>query len=385
MKSLIASITGSRPGGRPALERREPFWQRIHVDPWLLLLILVLATVAGFVLYSASSMNMALLYRQAAAYCVGLAVMLVIAQFQPRFMERWVPAAYIGCLILLIAVELVGVQSKGAQRWLNIPGLMRFQPSEVVKLVMPMVVAWYLARHALPPSFKSICVTLIIILVPVVLIVKQPDLGTSLLVAIAGLFALLMAGLRWRYIIGALLLLAPVATAMWFFVLHEYQKRRVLTFMNPESDPLGAGWNIIQSKAAIGSGGVFGKGWLQGTQSHLDFLPEGHTDFIIAVLAEEFGLVGVCLLLVVYMLVIARGFYITLQAQDTFSKLLAGSITLTFFIYVLVNIGMVSGLLPVVGVPLPLISYGGTSLVTLLSGFGILMSIHTHRKWMVQR
>tara|TARA_R110000822_G_scaffold8704_27_gene34347 strand:+ start:811 stop:1968 length:1158 start_codon:yes stop_codon:yes gene_type:complete len=385
MRSLIASITGTRPGGRPALGRREPFWQRIHVDPWLLLLILVLATIAGFVLYSASSMSMALLYRQAAAYCIGLAVMLVIAQFQPRFMERWVPVAYIGCLLLLVAVELVGVQSKGAQRWLSIPGIMRFQPSEIVKLVMPMIVAWYLARHALPPSFKSICITLVIILVPVVLILKQPDLGTSLLVAIAGLFALLMAGLRWRYIIGALVLLAPIASAMWFFVLHEYQKRRVLTFINPESDPLGAGWNIIQSKAAIGSGGVFGKGWLQGTQSHLDFLPEGHTDFIIAVLAEEFGLVGVCLLLIVYLLVIARGFYITLQAQDTFSKLLAGSITLTFFIYVMVNIGMVSGLLPVVGVPLPLISFGGTSLVTLLSGFGILMSIHTHRKWMVQR
>lgn len=385
MRSLIASITGTRPGGRPALGRREPFWQRIHVDPWLLLLILVLATIAGFVLYSASSMSMALLYRQAAAYCIGLAVMLVIAQFQPRFMERWVPVAYIGCLLLLVAVELVGVQSKGAQRWLSIPGVMRFQPSEIVKLVMPMIVAWYLARHALPPSFKSICITLVIILVPVVLILKQPDLGTSLLVAIAGLFALLMAGLRWRYIIGALVLLVPIATAMWFFVLHEYQKRRVLTFINPESDPLGAGWNIIQSKAAIGSGGVFGKGWLQGTQSHLDFLPEGHTDFIIAVLAEEFGLVGVCLLLIVYLLVIARGFYITLQAQDTFSKLLAGSITLTFFIYVMVNIGMVSGLLPVVGVPLPLISFGGTSLVTLLSGFGILMSIHTHRKWMVQR
>lgn len=385
MRSLIASITGTRPGGRPALGRREPFWQRIHVDPWLLLLILVLATIAGFVLYSASSMSMALLYRQAAAYCIGLAVMLIIAQFQPRFMERWVPVAYIACLLLLVAVELVGVQSKGAQRWLSIPGVMRFQPSEIVKLVMPMIVAWYLARHALPPSFKSICITLVIILVPVVLILKQPDLGTSLLVAIAGLFALLMAGLRWRYIIGALVLLVPIASAMWFFVLHEYQKRRVLTFINPESDPLGAGWNIIQSKAAIGSGGVFGKGWLQGTQSHLDFLPEGHTDFIIAVLAEEFGLVGVCLLLIVYLLVIARGFYITLQAQDTFSKLLAGSITLTFFIYVMVNIGMVSGLLPVVGVPLPLISFGGTSLVTLLSGFGILMSIHTHRKWMVQR
>ena len=226
--------------------------------------------------------------------------------------------------------------------------------------------------------------SLAIVLVPTVLILKQPDLGTSLLIAASGIFALLLAGLRWRYIIGALLALAPAAAAMWFFVMHGYQKQRVLTFLNPESDPLGSGWNIIQSKAAIGSGGVFGKGWLQGTQSHLDFLPEGHTDFIIAVLAEEFGMVGVCLLLGMYLLVIARGMVITLQAQDAFCKLLAGSITLTFFVYVFVNIGMVSGLLPVVGVPLPFISYGGTSLVTLLLGFGILMSIQTHKKWMAQ-
>ena len=381
MKALLAGASSSGRGGLP---RRDPFWQRIHVDPWLLLLILVLATVAGFVLYSAGSKSMSILYRQGAAYCVGLAVMLAVAQFKPRFMERWVPVAYVGCVLLLIAVLLVGTEAKGAQRWLTIPGVIRFQPSEIMKLVMPMAVAWYLARRNLPPGFKYICVTLAIIGIPMVLILKQPDLGTSLLVAISGFFVLLLAGLRWRYIIGAAVLLGPIASAMWFFVMHEYQKRRVLTFLNPESDPLGAGWNIIQSKAAIGSGGVFGKGWLQGTQSHLDFLPEGHTDFIIAVLAEEFGMVGVCLLLMVYLLIIARGLFITLQAQDTFSRLLAGSITLTFFIYVLVNIGMVSGLLPVVGVPLPLISYGGTSLVTLLSGFGILMSIHTHRKWMAQ-
>tara|TARA_R110001592_G_scaffold4318_2_gene24188 strand:+ start:1489 stop:2631 length:1143 start_codon:yes stop_codon:yes gene_type:complete len=380
MKSFLSAVGP----GRSGLPRRDPFWQRIHVDPWLLVLVLILATVAGFVLYSASSKSMATLYRQGAAYCVGLAVMLAIAQFRPRFMERWVPVAYVGCLLLLAAVLLVGTEAKGAQRWLTIPGVMRFQPSEIMKLVMPMAVAWYLARRNLPPGFKYICGTLVIILLPMVLILKQPDLGTSLLVGLSGLFVLLLAGLRWRYIIGAAVLLVPIAMAMWFFVLHEYQQRRVLTFLNPESDPLGAGWNIIQSKAAIGSGGVFGKGWLQGTQSHLDFLPEGHTDFIIAVLAEEFGMVGVCLLLMVYLLIIARGLFITLQAQDTFSKLLAGSITLTFFIYVLVNIGMVSGLLPVVGVPLPLISYGGTSLVTLLSGFGILMSIHTHRKWTVQ-
>jgi rod shape determining protein RodA len=218
--------------------------------------------------------------------------------------------------------------------------------------------------------------------VPFVLILIQPDLGTSLLIITSGGFVLFMAGLKWRWVIGAVAALVPVAIGFWMFVMHQYQKQRVLTFLNPESDPLGSGWNIIQSKAAIGSGGVFGKGWLQGTQSHLDFLPESHTDFIIAVLAEEFGLVGVCLLLLVYMLLIARGLVITVQAQTLFGKLLAGALTMTFFVYVFVNIGMVSGLLPVVGVPLPFISFGGTSLVTLLAGFGILMSIHTHRKWM---
>ncbi|HDZ56692.1 MAG TPA: rod shape-determining protein RodA [Pseudomonas xinjiangensis] len=376
--------TRAATGGQVGLRRREPLWQRIHVDPWLLLLILVLGAVGGFVLYSGSSRSIPVLSRQGVSFAIGLGAMLVIAQFNPRFMQRWVPFAYIGGVLLLLAVLLVGTEAKGAQRWLTIPGVMRFQPSELMKLIMPMSMAWYLARRNLPPSFKYVAVGMLIILLPTVLVLKQPDLGTSLLVASAGIFVLLLAGLRWRYIIGASVLLAPAAIAMWFFVLHPYQKQRVLTFLNPESDPLGSGWNIIQSKAAIGSGGVFGKGWLQGTQSHLDFLPEGHTDFIIAVLAEEFGLVGVCLLLMVYLLVIARGFYITLQAQDSFGKLLAGSITLTFFVYVFVNIGMVSGLLPVVGVPLPLISYGGTALVTLLSGFGILMSIHTHRKWMTQ-
>ncbi|WP_304641113.1 rod shape-determining protein RodA [Pseudomonas sp.] len=382
MKAWAA--TRAATGGRAGLQRREPFWQRIHVDPWLLLLIFTIGAVAGFVLYSASSMNLAMLYRQGAAYVVGLAAMLVIAQFEPRFMQRWVPVFYVGGTLLLVAVLIVGTEAKGAQRWLSIPGLMRFQPSEVMKLVMPMSVAWYLGRRNLPPTFRHVCVSLMIIALPVLLILKQPDLGTSLLIGASGIFVLLLAGLRWRYIIGAGVMLVPAAVAMWFFVLHGYQKQRILTFLNPESDPLGAGWNIIQSKAAIGSGGVFGKGWLHGTQSHLDFLPEGHTDFIIAVLAEEFGLVGVCLLLSVYLLVIARGLFITLQAQDSFCKLLAGSVTLTFFVYVFVNIGMVSGLLPVVGVPLPLISYGGTSLVTLLSGFGILMSVHTHRKWMTQ-
>lgn len=374
----LAGISAPDPRGL----RREPLWMRLHLDPWLLLLILILAGVAGFVLYSASSKSMAMVYRQGAHYAVGLAAMMLVAQFQPRFMERWLPPAYLVSVLLLLAVLLVGTEAKGAQRWIRIPGLITFQPSEIMKLVMPMSVAWYLGRREMPPRFKHVCICLLIIFVPVVLILKQPDLGTTLLIAASGIFGLLLAGLRWRYVLGALLALVPGAVAMWFFVMHGYQKQRVLTFLNPESDPLGAGWNIIQSKAAIGSGGVFGKGWLQGTQSHLDFLPEGHTDFIIAVLAEEFGLVGVALLLLVYLLIIARGLYITHQAQESFSKLLAGSITLTFFVYVFVNIGMVSGLLPVVGVPLPMISYGGTSLTTLLVGFGILMSIHTHRKWM---
>lgn len=377
--NLLSRITA---GSTDPLRRRMPLWQRIHVDPWLLLLVLLLAVVAGVVLYSASSKDLSMLYRQSAAWAVGLAAMLVIAQFQPRFMQRWTPLAYLGGTLLLLAVLLVGTEAKGAQRWLTIPGVMRFQPSELMKLVMPMAVAWYLGSRSMPPSFKHVCGALVILALPVLLILKQPDLGTSLLIAASGIFVLLLAGLRWRYILGALVALVPAAVAMWMFVLHGYQKQRVLTFLNPESDPLGAGWNIIQSKAAIGSGGVYGKGWLHGTQSHLDFLPEGHTDFIIAVLAEEFGLIGVALLLMVYVLLIARGLYITLQAQDSFAKLLAGSITLTFFVYVFVNIGMVSGLLPVVGVPLPLISYGGTSLVTLLCGFGILMSVHTHRKWM---
>lgn len=374
----LTGVSAPNPRGM----RRESLWTRLHIDPWLLLLILVLAAVAGFVLYSASGKSLAMVYRQAMHYAIGLAAMLFVAQLQPRFMERWLPPAYLLSVLLLVAVLLVGTEAKGAQRWLSIPGLLTFQPSEIMKLVMPMSVAWYLGRREMPPRFKHVCICLLIIFIPVLLILKQPDLGTTLLIAASGVFGLLLAGLRWRYILGALLLLVPGAAGMWFFVMHAYQKQRVLTFLNPESDPLGAGWNIIQSKAAIGSGGVYGKGWLQGTQSHLDFLPEGHTDFIIAVLGEEFGLVGVALLLLVYLLIIARGLYITHYAQEAFSKILAGSVTLTFFVYVFVNIGMVSGLLPVVGVPLPLISYGGTSLITLLTGFGILMSVHTHRKWM---
>ncbi|HYQ38183.1 MAG TPA: rod shape-determining protein RodA [Pseudomonas sp.] len=366
------------------MRRRATLLQRLHIDGPLLLLLLTLGAVGLFVLYSAGGKDWGLLLKQTSSFGLGLLAMVSIAQFEPRFMARWAPLAYAGGVLLLLAVEFVGYTAMGATRWINIPGVIRFQPSEFMKLIMPVTIAWYLSSHSLPPSLKHLAVALALIGVPCALILKQPDLGTAMLILASGAFVLFIAGLRWLWIAGAAAAAVPTAIGMWFFVLHDYQRQRIHTFLDPESDPLGTGWNIIQSKAAIGSGGVFGKGWLLGTQSHLDFLPESHTDFIIAVLSEEFGLVGVCLLLLVYLLVIARGLTITAQAQTLFGKLLAGSITLTFFIYVFINIGMVSGLLPVVGVPLPFISYGGTSLVTLMSGFGILMSIHTHRKWIAQ-
>ncbi|SDK31031.1 rod shape determining protein RodA [Pseudomonas indica] len=366
------------------MRRRASLLQRMHIDGQLLLLLLLLAAGGLFVLYSASGKSWDMLIKQAVSFGVGLTAMIVIAQLEPRFMARWVPLAYLVGVGLLVVVDVMGHDAKGATRWINIPGVIRFQPSEFMKIIMPATIAWYLAKRNLPPRLKHIAISLALIGVPFVLILKQPDLGTSLLILASGAFVLFIAGLRWRWILGAAAAVVPIAVGMWFFVLKQYQKQRVLTFLDPESDPLGTGWNIIQSKAAIGSGGVFGKGWLLGTQSHLDFLPESHTDFIIAVLGEEFGLVGVCLLLLIYLLLIGRGLVVTVQAQTLFGKLLAGSLTMTFFVYVFVNIGMVSGLLPVVGVPLPFISYGGTSLVTLLSGFGVLMSIHTHRKWIAQ-
>lgn len=366
------------------VRRRATLLQRLHIDGWLLLILLVLAAGGLFVLYSASGKNWDTLLKQASSFGLGLLAMFIVAQIEPRFMARWVPLAYLAGSAMLLYVELFGYTAMGATRWINIPGVIRFQPSEFMKLIMPATIAWYLARGSLPPRLKHICISLLLIGIPFVLVLKQPDLGTAMLILASGAFVLFMGGLRWRWISAAVAAAVPVAVAMWYFVLHDYQKQRIHTFLDPESDPLGSGWNIIQSKAAIGSGGVFGKGWLLGTQSHLDFLPESHTDFIIAVLGEEFGLVGICLLLMVYLVLIGRGLFITAQAQTLFGKLLAGSITMTFFVYVFVNIGMVSGLLPVVGVPLPFISYGGTSLVTLMTGFGVLMSVHTHRKWIAQ-
>jgi rod shape determining protein RodA len=358
---------------------RRTFLQTLHIDAPLLGALAMMLSGGLFVLYSASGEHLDTVLRQATRILAGLIALLVLAQVQPATYRRWTPVLYTAGVTLLIAVLLFGAQSKGAQRWLAIPMLPRFQPSEIMKLVVPMMVAWYLADRTLPPRWQALLIGGVAIALPMGLIARQPDLGTALLIGSSGFIVLFLAGMSWR-LLGALgFLSVPGAAITWHFM-HEYQRNRVLTFLNPERDPFGTGWNIIQSKTAIGSGGLDGKGWLNGTQAHLDFLPESSTDFIIAVLAEEFGLVGVILLLMGYLLILGRGLYIALQAQDTYNRLVAGTITLTFFVYVFVNIGMVSGLLPVVGVPLPLISYGGTSIVTLLASFGMLMSIHTNRR-----
>ncbi|MHB8747056.1 MAG: rod shape-determining protein RodA [Gammaproteobacteria bacterium] len=358
---------------------KQNWLARWHIDIPLLFGLLTTGAVGLVVLYSASGQNLDMLINQAIRLGLALLGMVVVAQIPPQHLRLWTPWLFGLGLIMLVAVLLMGQVGKGAQRWLDL-GVVRFQPAEILKLALPMMVAWYLADSALPPRPWRMIVCAAMIVVPVALIAKQPDLGTALLVACAGFFALFLAGLRWRVMIFAVVLIVPIGAALWNFGMHDYQRQRVLTFLDPETDPLGAGYHIIQSMIAVGSGGVYGKGWLNGTQSHLDFLPERHTDFIFAVLGEEFGLIGAIILLMLYSFLIVRGLYIATQAQDTYTRLLAGTLTLTFFVYVFVNAGMVTGLLPVVGVPLPLVSYGGTAVVTLLTGFGMLMSIHTHRK-----
>ena len=353
--------------------------RRFHIDLYLLIYLLMLVGMGLFVLYSAGDQNMELITRQGVRLFIAFIVMFAIAQFNPATIRFWAPWLFAIGLIMLVAVLVFGEVGKGAQRWLDL-GFVRFQPSEIMKIAVPMMLAWYLAEAALPPRGMRLILALIILVVPTLLVAKQPDLGTSILIASSGIFVLLLSGIRWRLVFTVFTLLAISAPLVWNYLLHDYQRNRILTFINPQNDPLGAGYHIIQSTIAIGSGGLYGKGWLDGTQSHLDFLPERSTDFIYAVYAEEFGFLGTLLLLGINLFIISRGLMITSQAQDTFSRLLGGSLTLTFFVYVFVNIGMVSGLLPVVGVPLPLISYGGTSMVTLMAAFGILMSIHTHRK-----
>jgi rod shape determining protein RodA len=361
------------------MKRIVPGWVSLPRLDWTMIALVLLITTAGLaVLYSASGQDPEYVQRQAIRIGIGLAGMFAISLVPPHVLRIWTPWLFGLGLLLLATTWVVGV-GRGTQRWLDL-GVVRFQPSELMKLAVPMMVAAFLHARVLPPGWKDSLLAVVILLAPTFIIMRQPDLGTALLVASSGGFTLFLAGIRWRLIAVVLVVSASLTPVLWMFM-EEYQRNRVRTFLDPESDPLGQGWNIIQSKIAVGSGGLTGKGWLNGTQAQLEFIPERHTDFILAVFAEEFGLLGVCLLFALYLALIARGLYIARLARDTYSRLLAGSLAMTLFVYVLVNGAMVSGLLPVVGVPLPLISYGGTSAVSLLAGIGILLSIYSHRNF----
>lgn len=352
-----------------------------HLDAPLFLGLLALGGLSLVLLYSAGNEDVSLLYKQSARLAVALVVMVLLARVSPDTLTRWTPIVYAFGMACLVLVLVVGIVGKGAQRWLDL-WIVQFQPAEIMKLAVPMMVAWWLTRNPLPPGWRDLGLAVVIIGTPSALVVVQPDLGTALLIAAAGVLVMLLAGLNWR-LVGTLAAAAAASTPLvWIFLLHEYQQRRILTLFDPWSDPLGAGYHTIQSIIAVGSGGLSGKGWLNGSQSHLEFIPERGTDFIFAVFAEEFGFYGGIAMMALYIFLVGRGLYISFYAHDTYSRLVAGSLSLTFFLYVFVNIGMVSGILPVVGVPLPLVSYGGTSMVTLMAGFGILMSIHSHKKLM---
>jgi rod shape determining protein RodA len=339
----------------------------------------IIVCIGILVVYSASGQNWRMVEHHLVNIAVAVAALLALAKFAtPQYLRLFAPVAYIVGVLLLIVVDVTGQVGKGAQRWLDI-GFMRFQPSEIMKLAVPMVCAWYMHERPLPPTFRDLLVMGVLIAIPTAMIVTQPDLGTALLIAASGLIVMLFAGLQIQIILISIPLLGGAAWAAWHFI-HDYQRQRILMFLNPENDRLGAGYHIIQSQIAIGSGGLFGKGYMNGSQAQLEFLPERSTDFIFAVIGEEFGLLGQLLILSLYGVLIGRALYLAMQAQGTFARLTGGAIALSFFVYVFVNSGMVSGILPVVGVPLPLISYGGTSMVTLLAGFGILMALHSHRK-----
>ncbi len=361
------------------MQQQQSLIQRLHLDIPLLLLILVLCTFGLVVIYSAGGQNINLVYEQIFKLLFAMTIMMMIAQLSPAVIARSALWLYLLSIILLLLVMFYGDVGKGAQRWLDLK-IFRFQPSELMKLSVPIMIASYFADKNLPPRFKEIMVACCLIVVPALLIARQPDLGTALLVAAAGFLVLFIAGISWRLLTTMGFLVAISAPLYWYYFMHAYQKRRVLTFLNPENDPLGAGYHTLQAKIAVGSGGFYGKGWLNGTQSQLGFLPERSTDFIFAVFCEEFGMLGVLLLIFIYFMVIARGLYIASNAQQTFGRLLASALTLTFFVYIFVNMSMVIGQLPVVGVPLPLLSHGGTSIVTLMVGFGMIMAIHTHRR-----
>ena len=360
------------------LGARIAFLRLLHIDLWLFIPLVLLSMAGLVVLYSASGQSEPMMSAQIRNLFIAFAVLLITAQLRLETLKIVSPYVFAVGLVLLVGVAFFGVGAKGAQRWLSL-GFIRFQPSEIMKVAMPLAIAWWLSKKALPPTSKSLLIAAMMVAVPSFLILQQPDLGTSLLVASSGLAVIYMAGIQWRYILSLVLVALVSIWPAWVFVLKDYQKQRILTLFNPESDRLGAGWNIIQSKTAIGSGGWEGLGWTQGSQAQLDFLPEGHTDFIIAVLAEEFGFRGVSLLFVFYAAILLRGLVITWRAQSSFARLLAGALITTFFFGLVVNLGMVSGLLPVVGVPLPMVSYGGTAMVSMMVAFGLLMAISTEK------
>ncbi|MBV1878882.1 MAG: rod shape-determining protein RodA [Pseudomonadales bacterium] len=365
--------------GASSLSKRFGGRSVFHIDIQLLCLLVLIVSYGLLVLYSAVGQRMEPVIAQTTKIGVAFVVMIVMAQISPVVYLRFAPWLFLMGIVFLVLVIFFGITVNGSQRWLRIPGVFSFQPSEIMKLVVPMILAWYFHDRHLPPRLKHLFWAAVMIAMPAILIGIQPDLGTAIIIAASGMLVLFLAGISWRYVVVVLGGVLASLPALWF-LMRDYQRQRVLMLLDPESDPLGAGWNIIQSKTAIGSGGLSGKGLFQGTQSHLDFLPESQTDFIIAVLAEELGLIGVVVLLILYVLLMGRGVIIAVQAQDTFGRLLTGAITFTFFVYVFVNIAMVSGILPVVGVPLPLVSYGGTSILTIFAGFGIIMSVHTHRR-----
>ena len=354
-------------------------FQKLHLDAWLCLYISLTAFLGLVTLYSASGESLFLVTKQLISFGIGFVVMFSLAQIQPKVYQTFTPFFFVFCIFALISVVLIGEVRMGAKRWIRIPGFGSIQPSEFMKLAMPMMAAWYLSRKELPPSLPTIVMTLVLIAVPFLMIAKQPDLGTSALVLSSGVFILFLSGLSWRLIALASTGIAVILPLTWQFLLHDYQKKRVMTLFNPEADALGSGWNIIQSKIAIGSGGFGGKGFLSGTQSHLHYLPEGHTDFIIAAFSGEFGFLGIIVLMFLYFAIIVRTMQISVQSLNNYGKLLVGGFGLAFFVYVFVNAGMVSGILPVTGIPLPFMSYGGTAIITLMASFGIVMSIHTHK------
>ena len=352
----------------------------LHLDGPLLIALLFLSALGLVVIFSASDQDWDVMMRQAIRLGVSLVAMVVLAQVSPETLRRLSPHLFLIALVALLGVLFVGVTVKGAQRWLDL-GLVRFQPSELMKLAVPMAVAWLLTRGRLPPGFTAVLAAVMVTLVPAGLVVVQPDLGTAIMLMVSGMIVVFLGGIRWRHIMMLFAALAALAPFLWLR-LDGYQQQRILTLFDPFADPLGSGYQTIQAQIAIGSAGVWGKGWLEGSQSHLEFIPERSTDFIFAVFAEEFGLIGVLMLVVLYLFIVGRCLVMAYHTRETYSRLLMGALALTFFFYLFVNLGMVSGILPIVGVPLPLVSYGGTSMLTLMTGFGMIMGMHARRRLM---